>query len=117
MRRLVGRSFLVSMMMLGMIVLSGFAGEPQGIQTVTLQIEGMTCGACVKDVKPSLAEVPGVSSVEIMVGKKWVFFSDYEDARSLVTFDREKAGVEALVKAVEAASSPLSAYKARLVEK
>jgi mercuric ion binding protein len=103
--------------MLGMFALSGLAGEPQGIQTVTLQIEGMTCGSCVKDVRTSLAKVPGVSSVEITVGKKWGVFSDYEDARALVTFDPEKAGVDVLVKAIEAASNPLSAYKARVLEK
>lgn len=113
--RVVGRSLFLSMMMLGMSALSSVAGEPNGVQTVTLQIEGMTCGACVKDVKAALAKVPGVSGVEIAVGKKWVFFSDYTDARALVTVDREKAGVEALVKAVEAASNPLSAYKARVL--
>lgn len=36
--------------------------------------------------------------------------------RALVTFDMEKAGVQAVIKAVEAASSPLSAYKARVFE-
>jgi copper chaperone CopZ len=115
--RLVGRSLLLSMMMLGVIELPTLASEPQGIQTVTLQIEGMTCGACVKDVRASLAKVPGVSSVEITVAKKWVFFSDYSDARALVIFDIEKADVQALVKAVEAASNPLSAYKARVLGK
>ena len=69
-----------------------------------------------KDVKASLAKVFGVSAVEITVGKKWVFFSDYTNARAVVTFDPEKAGVEALIKAVEAASNPLSAYKARMIE-
>jgi mercuric ion binding protein len=68
-------------------------------------------------VKGSLAKVPGVSAVEITVGKKWVFFSDYADARASVTFDPQKTGVDALVKAVEAASSPLSAYKARVLQK
>jgi mercuric ion binding protein len=105
------------MWMLGMFALSGLAGEPQGIQTVTLQIEGMTCGSCVKDVRTSLAKVPGVSSVEITVGKKWGVFSDYEDARASIAFDKDKAEVQALIKAVEAASTPLSAYKARLFEK
>jgi copper chaperone CopZ len=115
--RVVGRSLFLSMVMLGIIASSGHAGEPQGLEMVTLRIEGMTCGACVKDVKASLAKVPGVRSVEITVGKKWGFFSDYEDARALVTFDPEKAGVDVLVKAVEAASNPLSAYKARVLEK
>jgi copper chaperone CopZ len=103
--------------MLGMIALSGLAGEPQRIQTVTLQIEGMTCGSCVKDVRTSLAKVPGVSSVEMTVGKKWGVFSDYADAHASITFDMGKAEVQALIKAVEAASNPLSAYKARLLEK
>ncbi len=45
------------------------------------------------------------------------FLRDYADARASVTFDPEKAGVEALIKAVEGAGSPLSMYKARLIEK
>jgi mercuric ion binding protein len=102
--------------MLGMFALSGLAGEPQRIQTVTLQIEGMTCGSCVRDVRTSLAKMSGVSSVEITVGKKWGVFSDYADARASITFDMEKAEVQALIKAVEAASNPLSAYKARVLE-
>lgn len=72
---------------MGLAVPSGFAG--QGLQRVTLHIEGMTCGACVKDVKAAL--VPGVSTVEITVGKKWGFLSDYADARALVTYDPDKA--------------------------
>ncbi len=107
---------LVGIMMLSLVGFRGFAAESQGLQTVTLQIDGMTCGACVKDVKAALAKVPGVSTVEIRVGKRWIFFSDYADARASVTFDPEKTGVEALVKAIEAAGSPLSAYNARQVK-
>ena len=107
---------LVGVAMLPLIEFSGLAAENQGVQTVTLQIDGMTCGACVKDVKAALAKVPGVSAVEFRVGKKWIFFSDYSDARASVTFDSNKVGREALVKAVEAAGSPLSASKARLVQ-
>jgi len=119
MREWIGRSVLIMavMIMLGPTSAHDVAAESQGSQTVTLDIEGMTCGACVKDVKGSLAKVPGVSLVEITVGKKWVFFSDYGDARALVTFDPQKTGVDALIKAVEAASSPLSAYKAWVLEK
>lgn len=50
------------------------------------------------------------------VGKKWGFLSDYADGRALVTYDPDKAAVEALLKAVEAASSPLSPYKVRVPE-
>ncbi len=109
-------SFLVSAVTLGLVGVHGVAAESQMPQTRTLQIDGMTCGACVKDVKAALANVSGVSVVEINVGKKWLFFSNYADARASVTFDPEKTGVEALVKAVEAASSPLSAYQAQVLK-
>jgi len=98
---------------LGLRALTGFGAEGKGLQTVTLQVDGLTCGACVKDVKAALAKAPGVSTVEVTVGKKWFFFSDYANARATVTFDPEKGGVESLVKAVEAAGTPLSAYRAR----
>ncbi|MEK6804578.1 MAG: heavy-metal-associated domain-containing protein [Nitrospirota bacterium] len=106
---------LIGAVTVGLAAISGLAAESQGLQTVTLHIDGMTCGACLKDVKAALAQVSGVSVVEISMGKKWLFFSDYADARASVTFDPEKAGVEALIKAVEGAGGPLSAYKARLL--
>lgn len=107
---------LVSAMMLGLIGVYSVAAESHMLQAVALQIDGMTCGACVKDVKAALANVSGVSTVEITVGKQWVFFSDYANARASVTFDPEKAGIEALVKAVETAGNPLSAYQARVLK-
>lgn len=103
--------------MLGATTAHEVVAASQGAQSVTLEIDGMTCGACVKDVKMSLAKAPGVSAVDIVVGKKWVFFSDYTHVRALVTYDPEKVGVESLVKAVEATSNPLSAYKARALSK
>jgi copper chaperone CopZ len=117
MRRLVRTTILAGTVALSLVGLQGFAAETQGFQTVNLQIEGMTCGACVKAVKAALTQVPGVSAVEFTVAKKWIFFSDYSDARASVTFDPEKAGVEVLVRAVEAAGRPLSVYKARVLPK
>ena len=114
--RQLGLVVLIGVMAVSLVVPVGLAAESQGLQTVTLHIEGMTCGACVKDVKAALAKVPGVSTVEFRVGKKWIFFSDYSDARASVSFDANKVGREVLVKAFEGAGSPLSAYKARLVQ-
>jgi copper chaperone CopZ len=102
------------------VSLAGFQGLVAGSQiqqTVTLQIDGMTCGGCIKDVKAALAKVPGVSVVDLTVGSKWGVFSDYSNARVAVTFDPEKTGMEALIKAVEAASNPLSKYRAHLRDK
>ena len=109
-------SFLISGMMLGLVGVQGIAAEGQTLEAVTLQIDGMTCGACVKDVKAALANVPGVNAVEITVGKKWLVFSDYANARAAVTFNPEKSGVEALVKAVETAGNALSTYQARVLK-
>jgi mercuric ion binding protein len=115
--RLVGTAILAGIMTLGLSGLQTLATEGSGHQTITLRIDGMTCGACVKDVKAALSKVSGVSVVEITMGKKWVVFSDYTNVRASVTFDPERTGVEALIKAIEGAGSSLSAYRARLLEK
>lgn len=114
--QLIRINLFLSVMMLGLSGLQSLAGEIQRVQTVTLQIEGMTCGTCVKDVKTSLANVPGVSAVDLTIGKKWLGLPDYSDARASVTFDPEKTGEAVLIKAVESASTALSAYKARVLK-
>lgn len=111
-----------TMIVIGVVTVSlaGFQGLVAGShsqQTVTLQIDGMTCGGCVKDVKTSLGKVTGVSAVEISVGTKWVVFSDYSNARAAVTFDPQKTNVATLVRAVEAVSNPLSKYRAQVIDK
>ncbi|NJN70019.1 MAG: hypothetical protein HC801_06940 [Nitrospira sp.] len=113
--RQLGFVVLIGTMTVSLVAPSGLAAESQGVQTVTLLINGMTCGACLKDVKAALAKAPGIRAVEFTVAKKWIFFSDYADTRASLTFDPEKAGVETLIKAVEGASSPLSVYKARVL--
>ncbi len=114
--------FVHAMIVIGAVTVSlagfqGVAAGSQSQQTVTLQIDGMTCGGCIKDVKAALAKVPGVSVVDLTVGTKWVVFSDYSNARAAVTFDPEKTGAEALIKAIEAAGNPLSKYRAQVRDK
>ena len=111
-----------TIIVIGIVIVSlgGFQGliaGSQSQQTVTLQIDGMTCGSCVKNVKASLGKVTGVSGVELSVGTKWVVFSDYSNARAAVTFDPQKTNVETLVRAVEAAGNPLSKYRAQALDK
>lgn len=117
MRQQLGLLVLIGLTAVGLDVSFGLSAEIQGLQTITLRIDGMTCGACINDVKAALTKVPGVSAVDFTVAKEWIFFSDYSDARALVTFDPKKTDLETLVKAVEAAGNPLSAYRARLLEK
>ena len=114
--RLVHTVIVIGVVTVSLAGFQGLVAGSQSQQAVTLQIDGMTCGGCVKDVKAALAKLPGVSTVEFTIAKKWILFSDYADARAVVIFDPEKIGVEVLIKTIEGASSPLSAYKARLVK-
>lgn len=114
---LIHRMIVVGVVTVSLAGFHGLVAGSQSQQTVTLQIDGMTCGGCVKDVKAALAKVSGVSEVGLSTGKKWIWFPDYSDARASVTFDPEKTDAEALIKAVESVSSPLSTYKAQLITK
>lgn len=94
----------------------GVAALAQEFQTVTLKIEGMSCGACVKDVKAALLKVTGVKEAEIKMGTKSLFFNDYSDAWATVTFEPGEATVKELIKPVEQAGGPMFAYKARPIQ-
>jgi len=65
-------------------------------QTVTLNVENMTCGACPITVKASLMAVPGVAKADV----------SYEKKTAAVTFDDAKASVADLVKATTNAGYP-----------
>jgi len=73
--------------------------QAQEQQTVTLQVENMTCGSCPFTVKMALKRVDGVEKV----------IAKYEgrgDGWAKVTFDPNKTGVESLVKATTNAGYP-----------
>ena len=99
----------------GALKASSVAAEVREQTVMTLKIEGMTCGACVKDVRAALERVSGVNTVEIHVGTKWFFFSDYADARALVAIDPEQVTPEELIQTVESSSMAVSTYNARLI--
>lgn len=115
--RLVYTMILIGVVTVSLAAFQGLVAGGQSQQTVTLQIDGMTCGGCAKDVKAALAKVPGVSEVGLSMGKKWIVFPDYSDARASVTFDPQKTNVETLIRAVEAAGNPLSKYRAQMHDK
>lgn len=68
------------------------------IQTVTLEVPGMTCAACPFTVKKALSKVEGVTKAEV----------SYENREAIVTFDDAKTRVEALTQASENAGYPAS---------
>lgn len=61
------------------------------MQTVTLQIEGMTCGGCVRSVTRVLSEMAGVEKADVSL----------EQSNAVVVFDEAKTSVAALKEAVE----------------
>ena len=73
------------------------ATEPK---TVTLHVEGMTCGGCVIGVRKVLERLSGVHKAEV----------SYEKQRAVVTYDPEKVTVEQLIDAIKTLK-----YKATVV--
>ena len=61
------------------------------MQNVTLKIDGMTCGGCVKSVTRVLIELDGVAQADVSL----------EKAQAVVSFDANKVQPAALVEAVE----------------
>ena len=61
------------------------------MQTVTLNIDGMTCGGCVKSVTRLLEGVEGVEKAEVSL----------ENKNAVVEFDPAQTNPAALIEAVE----------------
>lgn len=60
---------------------------------VTIKVEGMSCGGCVRNVTGVLKALPGVADAAVSL----------ESAQARVTFDPAQVSVAALREAVEAA--------------
>lgn len=60
------------------------------IQTVKINLSGMTCGNCARSVEKTLAATPGVTNVKV----------DLESARATAEYDAELVTPEVLVNAV-----------------
>ncbi len=73
---------------------------PAGVATVELAVEGMTCASCVRRVERALAKVEGVESATVNLATE----------RATVTYDPERASLDAMLRAVQAAG-----YRARVV--
>ncbi|GAB3384850.1 mercury resistance system periplasmic binding protein MerP [Massilia varians] len=70
-------------------------------QTLTLDVQNMSCATCPITVKKALQRVPGVIDVKI----------DYERKTATVQLDSDKASVTILTKATTDAGFPSTARK------
>jgi mercuric ion binding protein len=75
-----------------------FAGT---LQTVTLDVQNMTCAVCPITVKKALERVSGVTDVKV----------DFDSKTATLSFDPDKANFAAITKATADAGYPSSVHK------
>jgi mercuric ion binding protein len=86
---------LISLAAIGAALLaSGTASA--GEQTLKLAVSNMYCATCPLTVKKALSAVPGVTKADV----------SYKDKSAVVTFDDQKATVQALIDAATKAGYP-----------
>jgi len=71
------------------------------LQTVTLDVQNMTCAVCPITVKKALERVSGVTDVKV----------DFDKKTASLSFDPDKADLAALTKATTDAGYPSSVHK------
>jgi mercuric ion binding protein len=84
-----------------MMALMSFAALAATSKTAVLDVQNMTCNLCPVTVKKSLEHVQGVSQARI----------DFEKKTATVTFDADKTGTAALIKATTDAGYPSTVHK------
>jgi copper chaperone len=57
---------------------------------ITIDVNGMTCGGCVRSVKQVLEAIPGVTHVEVSLERR----------QADISFDPKLAGIERFKKAI-----------------
>ena len=88
------------------VLLAALASLPFAVlaaapKTATLDVKNMTCELCPITVKKSLEHVSGVSDVRI----------DFDKKTATVTYDPDKARLEALTKATTNAGYPSTVHR------
>ncbi|WP_373753125.1 heavy-metal-associated domain-containing protein [Neisseria weixii] len=61
------------------------------MESITLNVEGMTCSGCVKSVTRILENTDGVAKAEVSL----------ENKSAVIEFDATKTNVDALIEAIE----------------
>ena len=61
------------------------------MQSITLNVQGMSCGHCVNSVKGSVGQLAGVDSVKVKL----------DEAKVDVTFDESQVSLEQIKETIE----------------
>ena len=86
------------LLLIGSVVALPFSLLAGTLQTVTLDVQNMTCGVCPITVKKALERVPGVTNAKV----------DFDKKNASVSFDPDKTSPAALTKATADAGYPSS---------
>lgn len=65
------------------------------MNTIDLEVEGMSCGSCIKHVKEALQSLPGIGEINV----------DLNSGHVLVSSERQQSG-DAMILALDAAGYP-----------
>jgi mercuric ion binding protein len=95
------KSLLNRFALIGAIFALPFTLFAGALQTVTLDVQNMTCAVCPITVKKALERVPGVTDAKV----------DFDKKTAAVSFDPDKANLAALTKATADAGYPSSVQK------
>lgn len=55
------------------------------MKTITLSIEGMSCGHCISAVRSALSAVPGIASAQVTMGAATIQLADPDDGAAAAT--------------------------------
>ncbi|MEY2608883.1 MAG: periplasmic mercuric ion binding protein [Verrucomicrobiota bacterium] len=86
--------------LLGTLVVLPFTLSAGTLQTVTLDVQNMTCAVCPITVKKALEKVPGVTDAKV----------DFDKKTASISFDPDKASPAALAKATADAGYPSTVH-------
>jgi mercuric ion binding protein len=87
--------------LIGIVVVLPFTIYAGNVQTVTLDVQNMTCALCPITVKKALERVPGVTGAKV----------DFDKKTASISFDPDKVNLAALTKATADAGYPSSVQK------
>jgi len=86
--------------LIGAVVALPFTVFAGTLQTVTLDVQNMTCAVCPITVKKAIERVPGVTDAKV----------DFDKKTASISFDPDKASTDTLTKATADAGYPSSVH-------
>ena len=94
------KSLMNRFVLTGAVVALPFTVFAGTLQTVTLDVQNMTCAVCPITVKKALERVPGVTDAKV----------DFDKKTASISFDPDKASTDTLTKATADAGYPSSVH-------